>query len=138
MQTPAHSARAIIDWVGHRPLSVVAAELAALPDGHALLQAADLIADAADSDDEALRGAGIGALFGGLVEPLNDGFTPAGRAAYARFFGRITWRVVTRTPSLLAALAGAGIVSEAALLARHAQVRSAERRAPATASSTVA
>jgi ADP-heptose:LPS heptosyltransferase len=133
MQTPAHSARVIIDWVGRRPLSVVAAELAALPDGHVLLQAADLIADAADSDDEALRGAGIGALFGGLVEPLNDGFTPAGRAAYARFFGRIVWRVVTRTPSLLAALAGAGIVSEAALLTRHAQVRSVERRAPATA-----
>ncbi len=133
MQTPALAARAIIDWVGHRPLSVVAAELAALPDGHALLQGADLIADAADSDDEARRGAGIGALFGGLVEPLNDGFTPAGRAAYARFFGRIVWRVVTRTPSLLAALAGAGIVSEAALLTRHAQVRSVERRAPASA-----
>ncbi len=133
MPTPADSARAIIDWVGQRPLIAVARDLAALPDGHALLQAADVIADAADSDDEVVRGAGLGALFGGLVEPLNDGFTPAGRAAYARFFGRIVWRVVTRTPSLQTALAAVGITSETALLARHAQVRSAERRAPAHA-----
>ena len=123
MPTPADCARAIIDWVGNRPLAAVARDIAALPDGHALLQAADTIADAADSDDEAVRGAGLGALFGGLVEPLNDGFTPAGRAAYARFFGRIVWRVALRTPTLLTALASAGITSEAALLARHARIR---------------
>ena len=85
MPTPADCARTIIDWVGVRPLAGIAPDLAALPDGHALLRAADAIADAADSDDEATRSAGLGALFGGLVEPLNDGFTPAGRAAYARF-----------------------------------------------------
>ena len=133
MPTPAEAARAIIAWVGQRPLAAVARDLAALPDGDALLQGADLIADAADSDDEAVRGAGLAALFGGLVEPLNDGFTPAGRAAYARFFGRIVWRVVTRTPSLQTALAAVGIISETALLARHAEVRGTARPAPAQA-----
>jgi ADP-heptose:LPS heptosyltransferase len=136
MPTPADHACAIIDWVGARPLAAVARDLAALPDGHALLQAADAIADAADSDDEALRHAGLGALFGGLVEPLNDGFTPAGRAAYARFFGRIVWRVATRTPALTSALAAAGIASEAALLARHARLR-AGGGAPATVTRVV-
>lgn len=130
MPTPSDCARAIIDWVGQRPLAAVARDLAALPDGHALLQAADAIADAADSDDEAVRSAGLGALFGGLVEPLNDGFTPAGRAAYARFFGRIVWRVATRTPTLLTALASAGITTEAALLARHARLRAGAAAAP--------
>lgn len=130
MPTPADCARAIIDWVGDRPLAVVARELAALPEGHALLQAADTIADAADSDVEATRAAGLGALFGGLVEPLNDGFTPAGRAAYARFFGRIVWRVATRTPTLLTALVASGIISEAALLARHARVRAGSGTLP--------
>ncbi|HEX3132674.1 MAG TPA: hypothetical protein VHX44_03715 [Planctomycetota bacterium] len=130
MPTPADRARAIIDWVGIRPLAAVARDLAALPDGHALLQAADAIADAADSDDEAIRGAGLGALFGGLVEPLNDGFTPAGRAAYARFFGRIVWRVASRTPILLTALASAGITNEAALLARHARIRAGTATPP--------
>ena len=77
MPTPADYARSIIDWVGQRPLAAVARDLTTLPDGHELLQAADAIADAADSDDEAVRGAGLGALFGGLVEPLNDGFTLA-------------------------------------------------------------
>lgn len=133
MPTPADHARAIIDWVGGRPFAVVARDLAALPDGHALLQAADAIADAADSDDEATRGAGLGALFGGLVEPLNDGFTPAGRAAYARFFGRIVWRVATRTPTLSAALATSGITSEAALLTRHARIRANAATPPADA-----
>ena len=131
MPTPADCARAIIDWVGARPLAAIAHDLAALPDGHALLQAADTIADAANSDDEATRSAGLGALFGGLVEPLNDGFTPAGRAAYARFFGRIVWRVATRTPTLLAALVASGITSEAALLARHARVRAGASTLPA-------
>lgn len=130
MPTPSDCARAIIDWVGQRPLAAVARDLAALPDGHVLLQAADAIADAADSDDEAVRSAGLGALFGGLVEPLNDGFTPAGRAAYARFFGRIVWRVATRTPTLLTALASAGITTESALLARHARLRAGAAAAP--------
>ncbi|MBA3698642.1 MAG: hypothetical protein H0W78_07300 [Planctomycetes bacterium] len=133
MPTPADHARTIIDWVGERPLAEVARDLAALPDGHALLNAADAIADAADSDDEATRSAGLGALFGGLVEPLNDGFTPAGRAAYARFFGRIVWRVASRTPTLLTALAAAGIISEAALLARHARIRANTATPPADA-----
>lgn len=131
MPTPADHARTIIAWVGARPLTDVARDLAALPDGHALLQAADAIADAADSDDEATRGAGLGALFGGLVEPLNDGFTPAGRAAYARFFGRIVWRVATRTPALLTALVASGITTEAALLARHARIRAGTTTLPA-------
>jgi ADP-heptose:LPS heptosyltransferase len=57
------------------------------------------------------------------VEPLNDGFTPAGRAAYARFFGRIVWRTASRAPMLRTALAEVGIHDEGGLIARHAMVR---------------
>jgi ADP-heptose:LPS heptosyltransferase len=124
MMTPSAAADSILAWFANRPLAAVAPELAALPADHAVLTAADIIADAADSDDEALRSAGLGALFGGLVEPLNDGFTPAGRAVYARVFGHIVWRVAARQPALLAALAESGITSEAQLIARHAVVRS--------------
>jgi ADP-heptose:LPS heptosyltransferase len=137
MPTPADCARSIIDWVGQRPLVAVERDLTTLPTGHALLQAADAIADAADSDDETIRGAGLGALFAGLVEPLNDGFTPAGRAAYARFFGRIVWRVATRTPTLLNALSNAGITTESALLARHARLRAGAATAPTDAKRVV-
>jgi len=92
---------------------------------------ADALADAADSDDEAVRGDGLGALFGGLVEPLNDGFTPAGRWLYHRLFGRITWRVCSRVPELAKRLATFGITSEADLIAHHARVRAGADPLPA-------
>lgn len=133
MPTPAEHAAAIIAWLGTRTLAQIAPAIAALREGDAVLTAADAIADAADSDDEALRGAGLGALFGGLVEPLNDGFTPAGRAVYARVFGRIVWRVAARQPALAAALARFGITDEAGLLARHAAVRRGDGAATAAA-----
>ena len=133
MPTPAEHAATIIAWLGTRSLSAITPAIDALRDGDVVLAAADAIADAADSDDEALRGAGLGALFGGLVEPLNDGFTPAGRAVYARIFGRIVWRVAARQPTLAAALARFGIVDEAALLAHHAAVRRGDGAPPADA-----
>ncbi len=114
-------ADAITAWLGTRTL---AATQAAFPAAAGeLLAHADALADAADSDDEAVRGEGLGALFGGLVEPLNDGFTPAGRWLYHRLFGRITWRICARVPALAQRLAGFGIADEASLLAHHARVR---------------
>jgi ADP-heptose:LPS heptosyltransferase len=130
---PAGHARTIIDWLGNKRLATVEAELATLPDDNTLLSAADALADAADSDDEALRGAGLSALFGGLVEPLNDGFTRAGRAVYAWLFGRIVWRVASRQPALAEALAGFGVHSEADLLARHRAARLGAHAPPDTA-----
>lgn len=125
MTTPADHAAAILAWFGGRACAVVEGECAALKPDHALFVAADAIADAADSDDEALRGAGLAALFGGLVEPLNDGFTPAGRAVYARIFGHIAWRIAARQPTLMLALDQAGIVNEAQFIARHQRLRTA-------------
>ncbi len=125
MPTPAAHAADILAWYGNRPLAAIAPDIAALTDGHPVLAAADALADAADSDDEAVRGAGLAALFGGLVEPLNDGFTPAGRAVYSRIFGRIVWRVAARQPQLQAALVRMGIASEAQLVARHRRLRTA-------------
>ena len=115
--TPNDRAAAIHAWLaGHDP-----AELADL--GHPLLAHADALADAADSDDEAERGAGIGALFAGVVEPLNDSFTPRGRAAYAALFTRVCWRVASRDARLAAALADDGIADEAGLRRRYAFLR---------------
>ena len=137
MLTPAASANAILRWFDQRSLAAIGPALAALDDRHAVLIAADAIADAADSEDETLRNAGLSALFAGLIEPLNDGFTPAGRAVYARIFGRMVWRIAARQPALAQALAGFGVTSEATLLARHARVRQATA-IPATEPRTVA
>lgn len=120
MTARAH-ADAIIAWLGTRTQAQAQAAFPA--DAAVLLAHADALADAADSDDEAVRGDGLGALFGGLVEPLNDGFTPAGRWLYHRLFGRIVWRVCARVPDLAQRLASFGIASEDALLAHHARVR---------------
>jgi ADP-heptose:LPS heptosyltransferase len=117
--TPADHAAAILAWAAGRDAATVAATIDASP----CLGHADALADAADSDDEAVRSAGLGALFAGLVEPLNDGFTPAGREVYARVFTRIVWRVAARDPALSAALAELAIADETGLRARVARAR---------------
>lgn len=118
---PSTHADAVLAWFGSRSLAGTQSGYPAV--APRLEEAADALADAADSADEGERNAGLAALFGGLVEPLNDGFSPAGRWLYHRLFGRVCWRICARTPSLAARLAGVGITDEAGLLARHAQVR---------------
>jgi len=130
MPAPLDHARRILDWFGERPVHEIVAELPPVGADEPLLASADALAEAADSDDEDERRAGIAALFGELVEGLGDGFTPAGRAVYARFFGRIVWRCAERDPELRAGLERFGIDDEAALLQRHHRVRTAEE--PAT------
>ncbi len=130
MTTPAEHATAIIAWVGGRDAAAIDAELA--DPAHPICAAIAAIADAADSDDESLRSAGLTALFAGVVEPLNDSFTPAGRAAYARLFARACWRVISRRPEMLAALAGLGVDSLAALEARYRRVRAGADPLPAS------
>lgn len=110
-------------------LSAAALDAALADPTHASYAHLDALAEAADSADEATRSAGLSALFGGLVEPLNDGFTPAGRAGYARWFARACWHIGTRDPRIVAQLAAFGITSEAALHARY----QAARRTPAAA-----
>ena len=95
-----------------------------------LIAYADALADAADADDESVRNAGLQALFAGLVEPLNDGFSPAGRDLYARIFPRIIWRVANRDQVLRERLARFGISDEASLRARYARARSGRDPAP--------
>lgn len=126
--TPADHAAALVTWLAGRRAAEVARDLPAA--AAALAPHADALADAADSADEAVRGAGLAALFGGLVEPLNDAFTPAGRALYSWAFGRIVWRACARRPELAQALAAAGIGDAEALVARHARVRAATGPAP--------
>ena len=134
MSARAH-ADAITTWLATRSL---AETQAAFPTAAAELHAhADALADAADSDDEAVRGDGLGALFGGLVEPLNDGFTPAGRWLYHRLFGRICWRVCSRVPELAARLRACAIGDEAGLLAHHARVRAGRDPLPTTVAKVV-
>ena len=83
----------------------------------------DALTDAADSADEALRSAGLKALFAGLVEPLNDSFSAAGRALYAELFPRVIWRSASRVPALAETLAAAGVTSCAQLLERYRGAR---------------
>ncbi|MCK6489704.1 MAG: hypothetical protein L6R48_15530 [Planctomycetes bacterium] len=128
MTVPADHAATLLRWTAGRSADAIERELD--DPGHALFAHADALADAADSDDEALRGAGLAALFGGLVEPLNDGFTPAGRAAYARLFTRVVWRACARDARLAAALAAADIRDEGALQRRFHAIRHDTRPGP--------
>lgn len=128
-------ADAILAWAAGRDLAAVQAGFPAA--ASVLLGHAAALADAADSDDAARAREGLGALFGGLVEPLNDGFTPAGRWLYHRLFGHIVWRVAARTPELRARLGAHGIADEAGLLARHERLRRAPAPAPAQAARIV-
>ncbi|HYE06856.1 MAG TPA: hypothetical protein VEL07_15170 [Planctomycetota bacterium] len=123
--TPAAHAQAALAWLAAngRPPE-------ALGDDHPLARAADALADAADHGDEATRSAGLAALFGGLVEPLNDGFSVAGRAVYAAIFARLAWRVCARDAALTAALTRFGITSGDALRARYERARRASHAAP--------
>lgn len=129
--TPAEHAAACLTWIAGRSAGAVDAALA--DPAHPTHAHADALADAADSADEVERSAGIGALFGGLVEPLNDGFTPAGRAGYARWFARICWRIGSRDPRIAERLATLGVSDEAALHARYQAARRSPPSAPATA-----
>ncbi len=131
MPTPADHAAACLSWIAGRDAAAVDAALA--DPTHPTHQHADALADAADSADDALRGAGLGALFGGLVEPLNDGFTPAGRTGYARWFARICWRIGSRDERIRARLAAFGVADEAALHARYQAARRQPPTPPASA-----
>jgi ADP-heptose:LPS heptosyltransferase len=105
--------------------------------GHPAWAAMERIADAADSDDEAARSSGLTALFAGVVEPLNDGFSPAGRAVYAQLFTHAVWRVAAREPRLAERLRAAGVASEAALMARYQGLRGPVAPAPVAVSRVV-
>lgn len=126
--TPAEAAAQIMAWYHGRAPDAVARDAEALAADDPVLAAADALADAADSDDEAQRGAGIAALFAGVVEPLSDSFSVAGRALYARIFPRVCWRVSTRRDELRATLATAGVIDETGLRGRYAAVRAAALR----------
>lgn len=132
MPTPAAHAEAIVSWLGSRSAAEVERQFSDAATLGPLLDHADALADAADQDDEAQRSAGLQALFAGLVEPLNDGFTPAGRAVYARMFPRIVWRVAERDARLRDRLAAHGIGGESALLARYHAVRRGQGPLPTT------
>jgi ADP-heptose:LPS heptosyltransferase len=129
-QPPERHAATILAWLAARPPARVAADLAGLGADDAIHCAADALADAADSDDTGLRAAGLSALFSGVVEPLNDGFTPAGRALYAHLMARIVWRVASRVPGLRSALAGLSVTSLEGLEARYRQARAADAPLP--------
>lgn len=119
--SPADHAAAILTWLTN-------------PGPATALQAhADALADAADADDEAVRKEGLSALFAGVVEPLNDGFSPAGRDLYAQVFPRIVWRVASRDGRLQSRLAAMGISDEASLHARYQRARAGNDAAPADA-----
>ena len=129
--SPHDHATACLTWLQGRSAAAIEAALA--DPAHPTYAHVEALAETADSADETLRAAGLSALFGGLVEPLNDGFTPAGRAGYARWFAHACWLVGTRAPRIAAQLAAFGIADEAALHARYQAARHAPAAAPRTA-----
>jgi len=119
---PTAAAATVNAWYRHHRDDATP-QLAAMSDDHPVLMAAQQLARAADSDDDALRRDGIRALFAEVVEPLNDGFDPGARALQARVFARVAWTLATDHEPLRRALAEAGIHDERALHRRHDRVR---------------
>lgn len=119
--TPQDRVAALLAACAASAPATLAAALAA-PDHPAKAHLAAL-AQEADAEDEAVRSPAIAALFGGLVEPLNDSFTPAGRALYAELFPRVVWPICAARPPLRAALAAEGVGDLEGLLARYRSVR---------------
>ena len=128
--TPAQDAATLFAARNELPAADRLGFLADLPTDHPWLQAADRLADAADSDDPDERRAGIAALFGGLVEPLNDAFDRRGRDWYSRVFARIIARCAERRPELSQALAAWQLADEEALFSRHCRVRVEQQPVP--------
>jgi ADP-heptose:LPS heptosyltransferase len=114
----------LFNWVDGKSLSQVEQALAELSSGDDVLIAADRLADAADSDDEDERAEGLRALFGGFIEPLSDSFSKAGRAAYARLFSAMVWRVANRERSLSRELRSLSFNDYDAFYARYNLARS--------------
>ena len=133
--TPVDHAAIIRTWAEGRRAAHIEADLA--DPAHPAWAAIAALADAADHDDEALRNAGLGALFAGVVEPLNDGFSAGGRAAYARLFAHAVWRVCAREPRLAQRLAVWGVADEAALHVRYQAARAGIHPLPSTAAKVV-
>ena len=135
MTSPAAHAASCIAWLDGRDAASVDRELT--DSRHPTFVHIDALADAADSADEEERSAGISALFAGLVEPLNDGFTPAGRAGYARWFTHLCWRIGTRDPRIRERLTALGVADEAALHVRYQAARHTPPIPPKTAARVV-
>lgn len=111
-------------------LSALGSELPAVDAEHPILAAADRLADAADDDDPARCSAGIRALFAGVIEPLGDGFSAAGRELYGLIFARILWRCCQRREALANALSHTGIADQQALHQRYLHLLHQPRPCP--------
>jgi ADP-heptose:LPS heptosyltransferase len=99
---------------------------------HAALAAGDLtaarlvaarIGAAADAADETRRGAGIRALFAGVVEPLCDRLDADGRAAYATVFPWAIHGALASEPHCAAAMSACELSDAEALAAGYAARR---------------
>jgi ADP-heptose:LPS heptosyltransferase len=118
---PAERAAAILSSVSG--ISDAALERTFADPAHPALAHLAALVDDADSEDPALRQPALAALFGGLVEPLNDSFTAAGRAVYAELYARAVWRCCAARTPLRAGLAEFGIHSQEQLLRRYREIR---------------
>jgi ADP-heptose:LPS heptosyltransferase len=119
----ADDANQLFTWLNGKALSQVEQELAQLVDGDPMLAAADRLADAADSNDQEESAEGLRALFSGFIEPLNDNFSKAGRAGYARLFSAMVWRVASRDAALSRELRSLAVTDYEAFYARYSLAR---------------
>lgn len=123
-------AASLLAWLKDKSPAQVERELAKLDDHHPLLGAAHRLADAADSDDEAVRADGLKALFAGFIEPLNDSFSPVARDVYARLFSAMVWRVASRDANLSAALRTGSVADFNEMHARYCAARTGKTPVP--------
>lgn len=88
----------------------------------AVLAAADLLAAAADDRDEQRRDCGLRALFGGVIEALNDRLDSAARRLSDRVMLRVLWRCCRADLRLAGVLDEISVRNEAQLWERRQQL----------------
>ncbi|MDA3960607.1 MAG: hypothetical protein PF961_07435 [Planctomycetota bacterium] len=125
--TPKEAASTIIAW--HRDPQSTALLHKGVLSPH-LAAAADVLAEVGNRDDDAGRNA-ISALFGDVIETLNDSFSRQARDLSAAVFARIVWHCAQHSATLSDALGACGITGEAALHAYHHRVRNCTTPLPA-------
>jgi len=87
--------------------------------------AVTLLCEIASDEDEEVARAGVGALFPGLIERLNDSFDPAACQLYDRIFAQVIdyYRRLPQARDFDDALRGFGLMNESDLLARKSAIR---------------
>lgn len=115
-----HQATAVVrQWFAGLTLEQVQSQIARSAPDHPVKQAIESIC----GGERQGHADATKALFGGIVEPLNDGFTPAGRHVSNAVMAGVLWRLIRERNDYEQLARRFGLVHERSLIERLEQLR---------------